>query len=130
MEIYDYIQMPKPSLPPIPPMPGSDMGVIYQDRYNYPVWDSKLWLELFIITDKHNRNLAEQLDIIRATGAELVFNQQFGFSIQPIIDFEGIFGWKNIEQYQAERERLVPHSDILIQSLGELRRKYDSGKII
>ena len=126
MELYDYIQIPQP----IPPLFGSEMGVSYQDRYNYPAWDSKLWLELFVITDKHSRDLAQQLDIIRATGAELEFNQQYGFSIKPIIDFHGITGWKNVEQYQIERERLVPHSDILIQSLGELRRRYDSGKII
>lgn len=127
MALYDYV---KPSLPPILPLFGSDMGVIYQDRYNYPSNDSKLWLELFIITDKANRNLAEQLDIIRATGATLELNQQYGFIIKPIIDFEGIIGWQNAEQYQRERERLVPHSDILIQSLGELRRRYDSGIII
>jgi len=129
MELYDYIQMPK-SLPPIPPLLGADMGTVYQDRYQYPSNDSKLWLELFTITDKHNKNLAEQLDIIRATGANLVFNPQYGFGIQPVFDHNGIMGWKNIEQYQVERERLVPHDDILIQSLGELRHRYDSGKII
>src|SRR5665647_1490924 len=109
MELYDYI---KPNLPPIPPLLGSDMGTVYQDRYNYPAWDNKLWLELFMITDKANRNLAEQLDIIRATGATLEFNQQYGFIIQPIIDPGGIMGWKDAEQYQKERVWLTAHSDI------------------
>ena len=83
-----------------------------------------------MITDNHSRNLAEQLDIIRATGANLIFNQQYGFSIQPVIDCNGIMGWKDIEQYQKERELLVPHSELLIKLLGELRVKHDSGKII
>jgi len=124
MALYDHI---KPSLPPMPPLPGSDMGVVYQDRYNYSPNDSRLWLELFLIADKADRTLAEKLEYIRTTGAVLILDQQYGFKIQPII---GVNGWESINQYNQEREYLVDHMQTMIQSLGELRRRYDSGKII
>ena len=123
MEIYDYV---KPPLPPIPPLFGSDMGKSYQDRYyQYSPNDSRLWLELFAISDNHNRQVAQQLEIIRATGAWLILDQQYGFKIQPVI---GVNGWESIEQYNQERQYLMQHMQVMIQSLGELRRRYDSGK--
>lgn len=128
MELYDYIQIPK-LLSPIPPLFGSDMGQYYQDKYyRYSPNDSRLWLELFIITDKlAGRELTVQLEIIRNTGAVLVLDQQHGFRINPVI---GINGWESIEQYNQERQYLIDHMQTMIQSLGELRRRYDSGKIV
>jgi hypothetical protein len=121
MEIYDYVQkQPKP-LPPI----GSDLGYSYKDSYEYSPNDSWLWLELFIITDKCNRELAKQLEIIRATGAIFIIDNHYGFIIQPVIDPAGQKGWKNIEQYNEERKYLMPYSNLLIESLKQLRIFYE-----
>jgi len=125
MEIYDYV---KPLPPPIPPLFGSDMGQSYRDKYyQYSPNDSRLWLELFLITDNADRTLGEKLEYIRNTGAILVLDQQYGFKIQPVIGFNG---WESIEQYNQERQYLMGHMQTMIQSLGELRRRYDHGKII
>jgi hypothetical protein len=121
MELYDYIQIPKQASPLI----GSDLGYSYKDSYEYSPNDSWLWIELFVITDKFNRELAKQLEIIRAAGAILVLNPQYGFSIQPVIDPNGQKGWKNVEQYNAERKYLMPYSNMLIESLKQLRNFYE-----
>ena len=123
MEIYDYV---KPPLPPIPPVFGSDMGKSYQDRYyQHSPNDSRLWLELFAISDKADRTLTEKLEYIRTVGTVLVLDQQYGFKIQPVV---GVNGWESIEQYTPERHYLMQHMQTMLQSLGELRRRYDSGK--
>lgn len=122
MEIYDYVQ----KQPTSPPLIGSDLGYSYKDSYEFSPNDSWLWIELFIITDKHNRELAKQLEIIRATGAILIINPQYGFVIQPVIDSNGQKGWKNVEQYNAERKYLMPYSNMLIESLKQLRNFYEN----
>jgi len=123
MELYDYIQIPKP----IPPLFGADMGQLYQDRYyQHSPNDSRLWLELFAISDSADRILTEKLEYIRTTGAVLILDQQCGFRINPVI---GVNGWESINQYNQERQYLMQHMQAMIQSLGELRRRYDSGKI-
>jgi len=122
MELYDYIQMPKP----IPSLFGADMGQSYQDKYyQHSPKDSRLWLELFAIADKVDRTLSEKLEYIRNTGAVLLIDQQYGFKIQPVIGFNG---WQSIEQYNQEREYLMVHMQTMLQSLGELRCRYDNGK--
>lgn len=123
MELYDYV---KPSLSPIPPLLGADMGKSYQDKYQYSPNDSRLWLELFAISDKEDRTLTEKLEYIRTTGALLLLDQQYGFKIQPVI---GVNGWESINQYNQERQYLIEHMQTMIHSLGELRHRYDSGKI-
>lgn len=122
MEIYDYVQ----KQPTPPPLIGSDLGYSYKDSYEYSPNDSWLWLEFFIITDKCNRELAKQLEIIRATGAIFVIDNQYGFVIQPVIDPEGKKGWTCMEQYNAERKYLMPYSNILIESLKQLRFFYEN----
>lgn len=122
MELYDFI---KPN-PQAPAQLFTELGHSYQDRYPVLTPDSSLWLSLFWLTDPIDRTLAEKLEYIRAVGALLVIDQQFGFKIQPIV---GKNGWDSMEHYNQERQYLVPHMQTMLQVLGELRRRYDSGRL-
>ena len=57
--------------------------------------------------------------------AIFIIDNQYGFIIQPVIDPNGQKGWKNIEQYNEERKYLMPYSNILIESLKQLRIFYE-----
>lgn len=128
MELYQYIQQPKPAVPSNFTR-YTELGRCYQDVLtNLP--DGPLWLELFIIADKSSQELAQILEYVRNVGAKLIMDQYYGFIIEPIIDPTGCYGWSSIEQYQQERRWLVPHTDILLQSLKLLREKYDNKQII
>ena len=65
MELYDYINqsLPKTNLPPIAPPNFS--GREYKDGYPELTADSRLWIELFMITDSPDHKLSDQLMIIR-----------------------------------------------------------------
>lgn len=146
MELYDYIMQPetvnrqeRPQFNHTHPL-----GHYYQDRYPFPTPDTNLWLALFWIIDPIDRRLAEILEYLRAVGAYLVPDQQYGYRIQPIV---GPKGWsphcgkvdpsKNQEPcdycqnkcYERERQYMMPHINTILQALGDLRRRYDAGKI-
>ncbi|MDU2063766.1 MAG: hypothetical protein E6713_02910 [Sporomusaceae bacterium] len=125
MELYDYIQQ---SIKPVPI--ENTMGRVYEDRHSDFTADSRLWIELFMIVDKENRELADVLMYIRGTGAILTPDQTFGYVIQPVIDPSGRLGWVSQQQYEKERQYLLPYANLLIESLKELRRRYDQKLII
>ena len=144
MAIYDYLNTNTPPPPPPPPpliKPPqnqrsstepyhSELGLAYQDLYPSPQ-DSPLWLELFIIADQITPKLAEALEYIKTVGAILQFDQYYGFVIEPIVDPRGANGWNSRTEYDHERESyLIPYTQQLIQTLGELRQRYDSKRII
>lgn len=130
MELYDYINqsLPKTNLPPI--TPPNFNGREYKDGYPELTADSRLWIELFMITDSPNHQLSDQLMIIRRTGAILVQDPQYGFAINIVIDPTGQRGWESQQQYDQERQYLVPYGNQLISTLAELRRRYDQKTII
>ncbi len=151
MALYDHIRQPVPpqygpppaTPPPVPynmpppPVPQASQpalfdafgGVVHQDLYPYSPQDSNLWLELFILADKVSHELTVRLEWLRAVGANLVFDQQFGFRIVPIIDSTGTNGWHSQQQYDAEKACLEPFFREVIEALKELRQRYDAGKI-
>ncbi|MBU2703898.1 hypothetical protein Ga0466249_005048 [Sporomusaceae bacterium BoRhaA] len=124
MELYDYIQQS------IQPPLENSLGRVYQDQYPELTNDSRLWLELFMITDSPDHRLSDQLMIIRATGAILVPDQQWGYVIQPVIDSTGQKGWQSQQQYEQERQYLVPYTQTLITALMDLRRGYEQKLIV
>jgi hypothetical protein len=120
----DYIQQS------IQPPLENTLGRVYQDRYPELTNDSRLWLELFMITDSPDHKLSDQLMIIRATGAILVPDQQWGYVIQPVIDSTGQKGWQSQQQYEQERKYLVPYGNALISALADVRRRYEQKLIV
>ncbi|MCX7779623.1 MAG: hypothetical protein N2491_01755 [Negativicutes bacterium] len=128
MELYDFIQQhPKHHEAVL-----NHFGRVYRDQYPYSPADSHLWLELFIIADTvtPNKQLFERLDYIRRVGANLVRDDQFGFVVKPIIDPQGFRGWMSQEQYDIEKQCLNDFTDVLIMCLRELRKRYDTGRMI
>jgi hypothetical protein len=146
MALYDHIRVPVPptigpppaipNMPP-PPVPSAAQpslfdafgGVKHEDLYPYSPWDSSLWLELFIIADEVNHEFTVRLEWLRAVGANLMLDPQFGFRIMPIIDPTGTNGWNSQQHFEKERECLDPYYNQVVEALKELRRRYDAGKI-
>jgi hypothetical protein len=124
MELYDYIQQS------IAPPLENALGRVYEDRYPELTNDSRLWIELFMITDSPNHKLSDMMMYIRATGAILVPDQQWGYVIQPVIDSTGQKGWQSQQQYEQERKYLVPYGNALISALADLRRRYEQKLIV
>lgn len=128
MELYDYIMQPETVSRPDRQQfnHAHPLGHYYQDRYPYQTPDTNLWLALFWMVDPVDRRLAEVLEYIRAVGAYLTPDPQYGYRIQPII---GPNGWASMNEYNQEREYLMPHIQTMLQALGDLRRRYDAGQI-
>ena len=127
MPLYDNI---KPNIPEPPKPLFSQFGYTYSDLYPNSPQDSRLWLELFIIVDKINPDLAKRLEYIRTTGARLIMDRQWGFIIQPIIDPSGISGWSSEFEYQQEKSQYLNfYSNEIIAGLSELRKRFDKGVI-
>lgn len=128
MELHDYINQRNPDHHTAV---VSRMGTCYRDQYPYSPEDSFLWLELFTIASLANHELAQRLVIIRAVGASLILNAQYGFIIEPIIDPSGFKGWHSIEEYNYEKQQqnLNYYAPQLLNSLAELRRRYNNNLI-
>ncbi len=134
MELYDYIQqstpqlVSKPNLPPIQPLNFG--GYEYKDGYEYSPPDSKLWIALMKMVDSPDHRLTDILKCIRNTGAMLVPDQQWGYAIRPVIDPAGQKGWKSQQQYDQEKQYLVPYGNQIISALAELRRRHEQKLIV
>jgi hypothetical protein len=134
MELYDYVNVAKPTTPP-----GhhtnviAGLGTVFRDIYPYSPEDSFLWMELFQIACSMNyANMASMLAYLRNVGARLVPDDQFGFVVQPVIDITGFRGWKSQADYDREKKCLtepVDYTQVLITALIELRKRYQAGKI-
>ena len=126
LELYDYIKPDSP-IPPKPPDLFAGMGYSFKDRYPYSPNDSRLWVELYILASSVNHDMAVRLEYVRNTGAWLVLDDTYGFIIQPVI---GQYGWESYEHYQREgQHQLSVYSQQVVRCLGDLRRRYDQGRI-
>jgi len=140
MAIYDYLNTGQSIVPPPPPklvqqpVPVTPqqhslfdiLGHPIVDQYEYPTNDSALWLELFIIVSRTNMECVAILQFIRKTGALLIADNKCGYRIIPII---GPAGWESQDQYNAERNALIPHMELISHALKELKYKFGNGLV-
>ncbi len=131
MELYDYINV---ASGPMPPQHHTNvtasLGKVFRDLYPYSPEDSLLWMELFQITASWNHeNLASMLAYLRNVGARLIPDERFGFVLQPVIDPTGFRGWPSQADYDREKQCLNKYTQVLIEALVELRRRYNEGRI-
>lgn len=93
-------------------------GTEYRDHYgNIHPDDSELWLNLFILADKTNPELAAVLMYLRNTGCVLIPNREYGYIIRPVI---GEDGWESEAVYNQEKGYLKQHYKIVVGLLKEL----------
>lgn len=91
---------------------------IYRDTfYNVSPDDSDLWLELFMLADVYDPELAAILQYLRNTGTQLKPDTKWGYKLVP---FVGAEGWQSEAQYRKEAEYLKPYRSQLIICLRKL----------
>jgi len=97
----------------------SDLATdIYTDTFfNVSPDDSELWLDLFMLADKMDPELAAILQYLRNAGTQLVADVKWGYKLVPFVGKEG---WESVEQYQKEAEYLKPFRNQLIIILKKL----------
>lgn len=94
-------------------------GFVFEDDYReYSPSDHRLWMELFIQSEKIDRNLTSILMYVRNTGAKLIRNSEYGYIIRPVI---GQDGWTSKEEYERERQCMTPYKNEIVKLLGGLR---------
>ena len=92
--------------------------VIYTDTfYNVSPDDSDLWLELFMLADVYDPELAAILQYLRNTGTRLVKDKKWGYKLVPFIGDEG---WSSMAEYKRESAALKPYRSQLIICLRKL----------
>jgi len=80
-----------------------------------------------IIDASYYEDLSDRLIYIRNSGSVLIENENFGYTIKPIIEHGA---WESLEQYNKEKRCLVPFQKTIIMLLRILRRKIDVRKRI
>lgn len=94
-------------------------AAIYADTFhNVSPGDSDLWLDLFMMADKLDPELAGILQWLRNTGTTLVPDEKFGYKLVPYVGDEG---WNSVKEYQNESKALLPYRSQLILMLKKLR---------
>jgi RecA-family ATPase/DNA-binding Lrp family transcriptional regulator len=98
----------------------------WRDPYYKTTNDSRLWEELLRLAYTKYPKAFESLYVLRQAGARLIYGEQTGFRLEPIIG--ELFGSK--EEYQAWRKTfLLPHKEAIKGLLTELENLYLSGKV-
>ena len=93
-------------------------GVIYADTfYTVSPDDSDLWLELFMLADVVDPELAGILQWLRNTGTLLKPDDKFGYRLVPWVGDEG---WSSEVEYKRESAALKPYRSQLIICLRKL----------
>ena len=97
----------------------SDMAkAIYADTFhNVSPGDSDLWLDLFMMADKFDPELAGILQWLRNTGTLLKPDDKFGYRLVPWVGDEG---WSSEAEYRQESVALKPYRTQLIMMLRKL----------
>jgi hypothetical protein len=90
-------------------------GVTFQDNYyELSPDDSERWLMLISRAYSIAPDLADRLQYIRNTGAQLMKSDEYGYKIVPVI---GPDGWESREFYERERECLVKYGKQVVELL-------------
>ena len=95
----------------------TDLKHQYQDKLESDYPGTPLWLTLFMIADRHSRELAHILEFLRNSGTVLEPNRRFGYILKPIV---GENGWPSLADYDREKQALGPHLNLMIKILKEL----------
>jgi len=91
---------------------------IYRDTfYNVSPADSDLWLELFMLADVVDPELAGILQWLRNTGTMLKPDEKFKYKLVPFVGDEG---WSSMAEYKRESAALKPYRSQLIICLRKL----------
>ena len=91
---------------------------IYADTFhNVSQDDSDLWLDLFMLADVVDPDLAARLQYLRNAGTKLVKDAKWGYKLVPHVGPEG---WQTVAEYQKEAECLKPYRSQLIMILKKL----------
>ena len=92
--------------------------VIYTDTfYNVSPADSDLWLELFMLADVYDPELAGILQWLRNTGTMLKPDEKFKYKLVPWVGDEG---WSSEAEYRKESVALKPYRTQLVMILKKL----------
>ena len=96
-------------------------NAIYTDTfYNVNPADSDLWLELFMLADVVDPELAGILQWLRNTGTVLVKDDKWGYRLVPWVGDEG---WSSEAEYRKESAALKPYRTQLVMILKKLGGK-------
>jgi len=94
---------------------------IYADTFhNVSPGDSDLWLELFMMADKLDPELAAILQWLRNAGTKLAPDKKYGYRLVPYVGDEG---WSSEAEYKQESKALQPYRNQLVMILGKLRNE-------
>ena len=94
---------------------------IYKDTFhNISPADSDLWLEMLMLADVCDPELASILQYLRNSGTKLEADERFGYRLVPYV---GDDGWESLEQYKREAEYLKPYRTQLVMILKKLGGK-------
>ena len=98
-------------------------GMMFCDPFPYETKDATLWIALLMEVYELDRYLYGVLLYLRGVGAILTptGNPKVPYKIVPIIDEDR--AWASIEEWEKEKQWLVPHTEALIKGM---RKVYDS----
>ena len=95
-------------------------AAIYADTFHdVSPGDSDLWLDLFMMADKFDPEMAGILQWLRNTGTTLVEDKKFGYRLVPFVGNEG---WSSEAEYKKESLALKPYTTQLVMMLRRLRQ--------
>ena len=92
---------------------------IYADTFhNVSPADSERWLDLFMMADKLDPELAAILQWLRNAGTQLIPDDKFGYKLVPWVGDEG---WSSEAEYKREAVALKPYRTQLVMILKKLK---------
>ena len=98
-----------------------EAAAIYADTfYNVSPEDSSLWLDLFMMADIYDPELAGILQWLRNTGTMLKEDKKFKYKLVPWVGDEG---WSSEAEYRKESAALKPYRTQLVMMLRKLGGK-------
>ena len=95
-------------------------GMIFSDPFPQVTKDSELWISLLMHVYDIDRYLYGILLYLRGVGAILTptGNPDVPYKIIPIVDKDR--AWSSIEEWEREKQWLVPHTKALIEGMKQV----------